>query len=76
MDCSLPSSSVHGICQARVLEWGAIKWQRLKPLISVCTCCLKKIFPHFSLSVAILFNLQSLVQIAGPPQGLPRVPQP
>ena len=24
MDCSLPSSSVHGICQARVLEWGAI----------------------------------------------------
>ena len=24
MDCSLPSSSVHGIFQARVLEWGAI----------------------------------------------------
>ena len=24
MDCSLPGSSVHGICQARVLEWGAI----------------------------------------------------
>ena len=23
-DCSLPGSSVHGICQARVLEWGAI----------------------------------------------------
>ena len=23
MDCSLPGSSVHGICQARVLEWGA-----------------------------------------------------
>ena len=23
-DCSLPSSSVHGIFQARVLEWGAI----------------------------------------------------
>ena len=21
MDCSLPGSSVHGICQARVLEW-------------------------------------------------------
>ena len=26
MDCSLPGSSVHGICQARVLEWGAIAW--------------------------------------------------
>jgi len=24
MDCSLPGSSVHGICRARVLEWGAI----------------------------------------------------
>ena len=24
MNCSLPGSSVHGIFQARVLEWGAI----------------------------------------------------
>ena len=24
MDCSRPGSSVHGIFQARVLEWGAI----------------------------------------------------
>jgi len=24
MDCSLPGTSVHGIFQARVLEWGAI----------------------------------------------------
>ena len=24
MDCSLPGPSVHGIFQARVLEWGAI----------------------------------------------------
>jgi len=23
-DCSLPGSSIHGIFQARVLEWGAI----------------------------------------------------
>ena len=27
MDCSLPGSSVHGIFQARVLEWGAIAWR-------------------------------------------------
>ena len=26
MDCSPPGSSVHGIFQARVLEWGAIAW--------------------------------------------------
>ena len=24
MECSLPGSSIHGIFQARVLEWGAI----------------------------------------------------
>ena len=24
MDCSLPGSAIHGIFQARVLEWGAI----------------------------------------------------
>ena len=24
MDCSLPGSSIHGIVQARVLDWGAI----------------------------------------------------
>ena len=39
MDCSLPGSSIHGISQARVLEWGAIArtfnlilsllWQRI-----------------------------------------------
>ena len=28
MDCSLPGSSVHGIFQARVLEWGAISFSR------------------------------------------------
>ena len=30
MDCSLPGSSIHGIFQARVLEWGAIAF-------SICT---------------------------------------
>ena len=29
-DCSLPGSSVHGIFEARVLEWGAILRQMLK----------------------------------------------
>ena len=28
MDCSLPDSSVHGIFQARVLEWGAIAFSK------------------------------------------------
>jgi len=30
MDCRLPGSSVHGICQARVLEWGAIAFSKNK----------------------------------------------
>ena len=29
MDCSLPVSSIHGIFQARVLEWGAIAFSRI-----------------------------------------------
>ena len=28
MDCCLPGSSVHGIFQARVLEWGAIAFSQ------------------------------------------------
>ena len=28
MDCSLPGSSVHGVFQARVLEWVAIAFSR------------------------------------------------
>ena len=39
IDCSLPGSSVHGILQAGVLEWGAITFSKLK-----CECMLS----HFS----------------------------
>ena len=34
MDCSLPGSSVHGILQARVLEWGAIAFSDCVSLAS------------------------------------------
>ena len=34
MDCSPPGSSVHGISQARVLEWLAISFSRLMLVIS------------------------------------------
>ena len=30
MDCSPPGSSVHGIFQAKVLEWGAIAFSEFK----------------------------------------------
>ena len=38
MDYSLPGSSVHGIFQARVLEWVAIA----RPSINMCGLCLMK----------------------------------
>ena len=31
MDCSRPGSSIHGISQARVLDWGAIAFSRESP---------------------------------------------
>ena len=44
MDCSLPGSSVHGIFQARVLEWGAIAFSEL-------ALWLAQIMPSLSCSV-------------------------
>ena len=35
MDCSLPGSSVHGIFQARVLEWGDIAFSYSKPKLGI-----------------------------------------
>ena len=35
MDCSLPGSSVHGIFQARELEWGAIAFSSLDSYLCI-----------------------------------------
>ena len=40
MDCSLPGSSVHGIFQARVLEWGAIAFS------NICAYMYTHIYTH------------------------------
>ena len=56
MDCSLPGSSIHGIFQARVLEWGAIAlspngrggWTPLRPLRGLQET--RKGWPSLSLS--------------------------
>ena len=41
MDCSPPGSSIHGIFQARVLEWGAIAFSiiAIRPLIILFKSC-------------------------------------
>ena len=38
MDCSLPGSSVHGILQARILEWVAILLQGISPSQELNLC--------------------------------------
>ena len=37
MDCSLPGSSVHGIFQARVLQWGAIAFSYIRYSLMLIT---------------------------------------
>ena len=37
LDCSLPGSSVHGIFQARVLQWGAIAFSNLGHYLTLYT---------------------------------------
>ena len=49
MDCSLPGSSIHGIFQARVLEWGAIAFSNMvnKTLYLKIFVCFLYINTHF-----------------------------
>ena len=65
MNCSLPGSSIHGIFQARVLEWGAIACldfmldsNSLKTIVAnpYDEMCLDSI-KRFSLKEERLFNL-------------------
>ena len=46
MDCSLPGSSIHGILQARVLEWGAIAFS-VEVLYLVLKCQMPKFLFSF-----------------------------
>ena len=57
MDCSLPGSSVHGIFQARVLEWGAtIIGKEFKNPSHSDICLLG--YPHGLLSLFLLLVFQ------------------
>ena len=56
MDCSLPVSSVHGISQARVLEWGTITFSNIFLLIN--NYLLNKIEPYkYYLQITIELTL-------------------
>ena len=61
MDCSPPGSSVHGIFQARVLEWGAIAFSTSSsgnPIIRMLVCLIwSQRFLRLSSGLFILFTL-------------------
>ena len=69
MDCSLPGSSIHGIFQARVLEWGAIAFSacsyspdhllpKLQSPVEISVC--RHMFsPSLSLSIDFLLPKSS-----------------
>ena len=71
MDCSLPGSSVHGIFQARILEWGCHCLLRLYSLV----CCnfyiphiidiIWHFFSHYLISLNIIASsLSMLLKVA------------
>ena len=51
MDCSPPGSSVHGVFQARVLEWGAIAFSMGSPSHCKCNHLLEKKTTLFAWSI-------------------------
>ena len=65
MDCSLPGSSIHGVVQARVLEWGAIAfsavWKHCLPILSLPRSILTCIVRIYIFSVCILGLKYTLV---------------
>ena len=58
MDCSLPGSSIHGIFQARVLEWGAIAFSVLSLGLYKYTC----IYQDRSFYLCFFFHFGHTVQ--------------
>ena len=62
MDCSPPGSSVHGIFQARVLEWVAIAFSKNKhyskgkgECVCVCVCVCVSVCMHMSAGTFTLY---------------------
>ena len=61
MDCSLPGSSVCGICQAGVLEWVAIAFSCPASCPSYCK--------HVSMNIGVRVSLSILVSLVCMPSG-------
>ena len=64
MDCSLPGSSVHGIFQARVLEWGAIAFSEVRNYSSCNSFPTAVMFPVLDIVALIVTNSVSFSTIS------------
>ena len=61
MDGSLPGSSVHGIFQARVLEWAAIAFSELiSPLNKFVNICFTRLYMIINISFSFIVTLYTL----------------
>ena len=58
VDCSLPGSSIHGIFQARVLEWGAIAFSKPSFILFQIGACLNLLPQGAGLSSTLAFSTQ------------------
>ena len=79
MNCSLPGFSVHGIAQARILEWVAISYSRrsYQPRDQTCISCIvgKFFYPCTTwtqdAAAAAAKSLQSCLTLCDPIDGSP-----
>ena len=70
MDCSLPGSSIHGILQARILEWVAISFSRRSSPPRDRTCISRigrLILYHLATWEALQYCSRLLILIAAAP---------
>ena len=74
MDCSPPASSVHGISQARILEWVAISSSRASSLprhqiqVSCISCIVRRVLYHQATWEPPHFG-QIIHPVSAPPKG-------
>ena len=68
MNCSLPGSSVHGVLQARILEWVAILFSRVssQPRGRTHVSCISIRYKWKSLSLIWLFGTPRTIPFSSP----------
>ena len=60
MDCSLPGSSIHGVFQARVLEWGAIAFSGLFHSIYKYGIIMLYTWNEYNVACQLYLNLKNI----------------